>query len=765
MPNKLRILAAGAALTVVTVVPLYGVAGANFGLLESPMSGALVGILAGLVALGLCFAVLHWAGKLASWFSRDVLVVILTSAAALVLLREYVVGWPAALLPGLFGVALGTPFLLGCGLALLFRPRRQRHRILGSFGVLGGAALGVWGITWLMSPGEDPFPRNPLAQPDARVAVLEDPADHGDYEFTLLTYGSGDDRRRPEFGEDVDIPSRSVDLSPVLPEWRGFRATHREWWWGFGIERAPVNGRLHLPDVESGDRRPLALIVHGNHRMDDFSDDGYGYINELLASHGIAAVSVDANFLNGTWSGDFGGREMPARAILLLEHLHQLREWARNPRTPVFNRLDFDRVALLGHSRGGEAAAIAAAFNELGRFPDDARYEFDYRFGIEAVVAIAQIDRRYSRRIELEDVHFLAVHGSYDTDEPSYHGLRQFHRVRLSPATAPAGEAEEGAADQAGLSYRIKAGVLAHRANHGQFNSTWGMDSGFPGHYWLNRAPLLRAWEQQRIAAVYISAFLRATLLGEERFVPLLQDYRAGLAHLPETLYQSQYSDSRTGTVADFREDLDLSTATLPDAVIEASGFARWTEEEVFFRDGSKQGDSAARLTIGNTGDEDPTYEIRFAEPLDVSEEDELSLAIAWDPARPEPPPEGGWARPSLAMTVQFVMGDDTSGSPVAVASVRSPEPPFQVRFLKPEGLNRERYRRDIEWIPQTVLIGVAGLLPPAPETTNPPQAIPPVVPRTVPLRSIRFRFDRRVPGEVLLQEVALRRAASPVGG
>ena len=102
-----------------------------------------------------------------------------------------------------------------------------------------------------------------------------DPAAPGPFRVRSLTYGSGTDERRPEYGEGVDLESTPVDLGASLPEWRGFRARHREWWWGFGLDEAPRNGRLHLPEVEAGDLRPLALIVHGNHRMDDFSDAGY----------------------------------------------------------------------------------------------------------------------------------------------------------------------------------------------------------------------------------------------------------------------------------------------------------------------------------------------------------------------------------------------------------------------------------------------------------------------------------------------------------
>ena len=132
-----------------------------------------------------------------------------------------------------------------------------------------------------------------------------------------------------------------------------------------------------------------------------------------------------------------------------------------------------DEIALIGHSRGGEAVAIAASYNTLPFFPDDATLKFDYNFSIKALVAIAQIDRRYRRRSKLENVNFLALQGSYDSDESAFHGLRQFNRVRFSDDN-----------------YWFKAGVYIHGANHGQFNTDWGHeDSGLPSSWLLNLAP------------------------------------------------------------------------------------------------------------------------------------------------------------------------------------------------------------------------------------------------------------------------------------
>ena len=47
----------------------------------------------------------------------------------------------------------------------------------------------------------------------------------------------------------------------------------------------------------------MILTVHGNHGMEHHSDPGYAYLGEHLSSRGFVMVSVDENFINGTWSG------------------------------------------------------------------------------------------------------------------------------------------------------------------------------------------------------------------------------------------------------------------------------------------------------------------------------------------------------------------------------------------------------------------------------------------------------------------------------
>ena len=86
--------------------------------------------------------------------------------------------------------------------------------------------------------------------------------------------------------------------------------------------------------------------------MGDFSEFGYAYLGRHLASRGFITVSIDEDFLNGSWADDWQGSEQLARAWLLLLHLDQWRTWNADPTSPFHGLVDLDRVALMGHSRG-----------------------------------------------------------------------------------------------------------------------------------------------------------------------------------------------------------------------------------------------------------------------------------------------------------------------------------------------------------------------------------------------------------------------------
>ncbi|APR84880.1 putative secreted protein [Minicystis rosea] len=462
--------------------------------------------------------------------------------------------------------------LAGGGLLTLLRPRvpdtTRVRKAISILAAVTGLVMLAGFITFLRSDGRDDRPVIDAAAM-SRVTIAEldlpDPSARGPYGVRFLTYGSGTDRRRPEYGKGAALRTRPVDGRPFFEGWQGgFEGWARTRYWGFGPGQLPLNARVHYPDAPGP--HPVVVIAHGAHPMEEASEPGYDYLGEHLASHGYVFVSVDQNFLN---SGIVGGqvvRENAARGFLLLQHLRALRGFSEAPGNPLSGLLDLDHVALMGHSRGGEAITIAAAFNRLSRSPDDANIPFDFHFGIRALVAICTTDRQYQPAglaLPLEDVSYLALAGSSDADVEHFEGLQQLERIRY---TRPDGG--------------FKAAVYVHRANHGQYNRVWARGDGayFPLTAYVNKKPIMPAADQERIARTYITAFLEATLRDRREYRALFRDHRAGARWLPQTIYIHRYVGAEARMMARFDEDLDVTTLALPGGRIEGESLTVWRE-------------------------------------------------------------------------------------------------------------------------------------------------------------------------------------------
>lgn len=468
----------------------------------------------------------------------------------------------------LFLVAASS--LVGAGIGALKEGQLERMNrrvavgmlLLGGLGLITAASWFVWSGPHYQLP-EYVFEKP--AGPD--LYGLDNPAEGGPYSVLTLSYGSGTDLRRPEYGEDIDIRTDTVDVSSMVRGGRGIAGWLRNSFWGFDLTEAPLNARVWYPEGDGP--FPLILVVHGNHAMDDFSDPGYSYLGELLASRGFVVASVDQNFLNG--AGFFevilGGleEENDARGYLLLEHLALWHRWNSMEDHIFDNMIDTNNIALIGHSRGGEAAAIAAAFNHLPAHPDDAALRFDFGFNIRAVVAIAPSDGQYQPRkghTALENINYLTIQGAADSDVRSFAGANQYDRVSFT-------DGED----------HFKAAVYVYGANHGQFNTAWGRVD-LPAALWfLNRGDIMPGEEQETVAGVFIGSFLKAALQGSEEYKQLFQNPLYGGEWLPKGIYLSQYNSSTTQHLANFAEDLNLESATLPGGRLKGENLATWREE------------------------------------------------------------------------------------------------------------------------------------------------------------------------------------------
>ena len=441
-----------------------------------------------------------------------------------------------------------------------------------------------------------------------RTITAPNPGEKGSFTVKKLYYGSGGDTRRAEYRDSLTYQTRTVDASPYAkaePE----VAKSRKKYWGFDNTKFPLNARVWYPEGDGP--FPLVLVVHGNHDMKDFSDPGYQWLGELLASRGFILASIDENFLNGNLRG-----ENDARGWMLLKHLEAFRSLNDSTGKPLFHKIDMTRIGLMGHSRGGEAVSIAGAFNRLPNYPDDATQKFNFNFDIKAIVAIAPVDGQYrpaDQPTPVADYNYLVIHGSHDGDVSSFSGLSQYNRFRF---TTP--------------SSMFKSAIWMYRANHGQWNTVWNNhDNGDYSVRSLNLKALIPGEQQRQFGRVVIGGFLEATLHGNDAYRAIFRDHRSAGDWLPPTMYLQRYGDAKSHYLATFDEDVDVSTGTAPGVRITADSLSLWKENDVPARArGGTFRSNVATLGWNNTPIGKDTTKVRAPARYTISVPD--SLRTAW---------------------------------------------------------------------------------------------------------------------------------------
>lgn len=228
--------------------------------------------------------------------------------------------------------------------------------------------------------------------------------------------------------------------------------------------------------------RPTPIVVAGV-RPEFANHEGLAYLADHLASHGFIAISIN---LNGRYDSATGTGELARpqgigvschlaeevaiahRALVILAHARAME--ARNGADPLFaGRIDMDKVALVGHSRGGEAVVDAHVANQV--MPPI------LQVNLRAVVSIAPTDSRG----DTIDIPYLAIVGSDDGDVVDVNGLRIYDRARPP-----------------------KYAVWLTGGIHNFFSSNW---------QWQDEVPVLPAAsraQHESLAKGYITVFLHA---------------------------------------------------------------------------------------------------------------------------------------------------------------------------------------------------------------------------------------------------------------
>ena len=602
-----------------------------------------------------------------------------------------------------------------------------------------------------------------------QTITAPNPADPGPYKVLRLYYGSGNDKQRREFRDSVTYKTKPVDVSPyaqIQPE----QAADRKDFWGFDLKQAPLNARVWYPDGPGP--FPLVLVVHGNHTPEDYSDPGYDYLGELLASRGFILASLDENWINGALRGENDGR-----AWVMLKHLENWKRWNDSTGGPFSHKVDMGRIALMGHSRGGEAAAVAAAFNTLPYYPDDAKQKFNFRFAIKGVVAIAPVDGQYTpaaRPTPLANVNYLLLHGSHDGDVSTAVGMRQYERVAFTDGQP-----------------HFKAFYFMYRANHGQWNTVWqNKDNGPRSGRSLDLRTLVPIEDQRRMGKLVISAFLEATLHGKSEYLPMFRDHRTAGQWLPKTMYTTRFQESGFRTLADYEGDVDLTTGTL-GVTLAGDSLSTWKENVIPFRGRGTDDQKTNAVWLGwNNRIAGPDtmkfgrparYTITLADSLvrawkvTDSAAVYLSIALTKDKPGPRQPPRDTTKRdtskaavaarakaakdsaarvpkppkPNPAadtLPIDFTLELEDADGHVARTPMSRYGPvrrPLEAHIYRRAGRDEQRFQNLFEIVPQTYVVpladfGAAGGFQPS------------------RIRAIRLVFDRTPLGTVIMDDVGL---------
>lgn len=231
-----------------------------------------------------------------------------------------------------------------------------------------------------------------------------------------------------------------------------------------------VRGQAFVPANKPG-TSPIIVLVHGNHGSCDSgsapsctifkrNDTGYAYMAENLATWGYSVFSLDQDQLMSRQ--DNIGKGMHARRLLisaLLDALHKANEVGLPTEAQdshytigksLLGKLDFTRIGLMGHSRGGDAVSSFVDWNRTR--PTGRRYP------LRAVISLAPVN--YERSATY-GVPFMGVLPWCDGDVSNLQGARIYERSQHVAGENPYPT--------------VQSSQLG--GNHNWYNTTWFADS------------------------------------------------------------------------------------------------------------------------------------------------------------------------------------------------------------------------------------------------------------------------------------------------
>jgi hypothetical protein len=289
-----------------------------------------------------------------------------------------------------------------------------------------------------------------VAAPAAAVAAPPDPLERGPYAVTVLD------------------PLKIGTVNLQEPNAAGGPLTNQA-----SAVTVQLRGSIYYP-ANRATGSPVIVLVHGNHASCDSgsapnctafkrNDRGYAYMGENLASWGYTVASIDQDQLMYYQDGQFG-KGMHQRRMIISAMLDAL--YAANA-APIpdgenaniggalVGKLDFTRIGLMGHSRGGDAVTSFIDWNRERPAPGR-------RYPLRGVISLAPVD--YERRAPY-GVPYMSILPYCDGDVSNLQGARFFERSQYIKPGDPFP--------------RIQSSLLG--GNHNWFNSVWFVDGDDSG--------------------------------------------------------------------------------------------------------------------------------------------------------------------------------------------------------------------------------------------------------------------------------------------
>jgi hypothetical protein len=291
--------------------------------------------------------------------------------------------------------------------------------------------------------------------------------------------------------------------------------------------------RVWYPTGKAFSTAPLVILVHGNHgtcghksgqfRIDDRTDysttgkcpsgyvvtpnhTGYDYVASRLATRGYVVVSINSN--RGITAAPEDSREndpglIQRRGRMILRHLMLLGQWNKSggqPSSVGFNfkgKLNFSKVTLFGHSRGGDG--IIAAYN-LYKTSSTWRARLP-KITFVGVASMAPTDFQVNAP-KVIGAPLAMLLPMCDGDVNRLSGIHFYDRsiVNSTPDTAK----------------NFKAVFATWGANHDGYNTQWQTDDqyqaasrGCPDQNQLFKFPIGLSTKQQTIGRYYLMGVAR----------------------------------------------------------------------------------------------------------------------------------------------------------------------------------------------------------------------------------------------------------------